>query len=394
MLRDAIDRWAALCRIFGMMDFCLIEVGLPMVGRMGRWRTAASGFGNWCGAARRTHGAWRSCHGRRWWVLDGRLDRALAMGWMLNGVEMGSAQLVRSLLLDGGDGMGCCRKRILAMVGWNADGVLDWAMSCSLPSDLDLEGKSSFCNSLWRMDHLGMLLDGGEMEMGGGLDGWSLACGVGRGERRTGRTGGSIWGRWPSLSRRRRVAWPLAAAGEGGSCCRRRLPSDLLLERDDGKMGLIMAVEAWLDGDNELIVCSLMEAGWSGMAPDGQQWLPSQSKMVEHRFRCSDGDTPLLVERPERLYTCIPASPLDSSGIITILERPSPHVSPIASLMTRQVIHLIPDVTLDNIRIDTLLEKPSPHVSPIASLLIRQVRHPIPGVKLDDIRINTILEIS
>ncbi|KAL5973289.1 hypothetical protein ACLOJK_029939 [Asimina triloba] len=54
---------------------------------------------------------------------------------------------------------------------WNADGVLDWVISRSLPSDLDLEGKSSFCNSLWRMDHLGMLLDGGEMEMGGGLDG-------------------------------------------------------------------------------------------------------------------------------------------------------------------------------------------------------------------------------
>ncbi|KAL6004126.1 hypothetical protein ACLOJK_004673 [Asimina triloba] len=41
--------------------------------------------------------------------------------------------------------------------------------------------------------------------------------------------------------------------------------------------------------------------------------------------------------------------------------------------MTRQVIHLIPDVTLDDIRIDTHLKRPSPHVSPIASLMTRQV---------------------
>ncbi|KAL5978103.1 hypothetical protein ACLOJK_029220, partial [Asimina triloba] len=40
--------------------------------------------------------------------------------------------------------------------------------------------------------------------------------------------------------------------------------------------------------------------------------------------------------------------------------------------MTRQVIHLIPDVTLDDIRIDTLLERPSPHVSPIVCLQTRQ----------------------
>ncbi|KAL5978593.1 hypothetical protein ACLOJK_029710, partial [Asimina triloba] len=31
-----------------------------------------------------------------------------------------------------------------------------------------------------------------------------------------GRTVGAIWGRCPSLSRRRRAAWPLAAAGDGG----------------------------------------------------------------------------------------------------------------------------------------------------------------------------------
>ncbi|KAL5979696.1 hypothetical protein ACLOJK_019607 [Asimina triloba] len=43
-----------------------------------------------------------------------------------------------------------------------------WLKACcgaaGLPSDLDLEGKSSFRNSLWRMDHLGMLLDSGKME--------------------------------------------------------------------------------------------------------------------------------------------------------------------------------------------------------------------------------------
>ncbi|KAL6009474.1 hypothetical protein ACLOJK_022703, partial [Asimina triloba] len=39
---------------------------------------------------------------------------------------------------------------------------------------------------------------------------------------------------------------------------------------------------------------------------------------------------------------------------------------------SRQVIHPIPGVTLDDIRIDTLLERPSPHVSPITSLLTRQ----------------------
>ncbi|KAL5985503.1 hypothetical protein ACLOJK_027488, partial [Asimina triloba] len=98
--------------------------------------------------------------------------------------------------------------------------------------------------------------------------------------------------------------------------------------------------------------------------------------------------------KKQRLYTCIPASPPDSSGIITILERPSPHVSSIASLMTRQVIHPILGVTLDDIRINTLLERPSPHVSPIASLMTRQVIHPIPDVTLDDIRINTVSEIS
>ncbi|KAL6009384.1 hypothetical protein ACLOJK_022613, partial [Asimina triloba] len=45
--------------------------------------------------------------------------------------------------------------------------------------------------------------------------------------------------------------------------------------------------------------------------------------------------------------------------------------------MTRQVIHPIPGVTLDDIRIDTLLERPSPHVSPIASLMTRQVSNKI-----------------
>ncbi|KAL6000401.1 hypothetical protein ACLOJK_024096, partial [Asimina triloba] len=40
--------------------------------------------------------------------------------------------------------------------------------------------------------------------------------------------------------------------------------------------------------------------------------------------------------------------------------------------MTRQVIHPIPGVTLDDIRINTLLERPSPHVLPIASLMTRQ----------------------
>ncbi|KAL6001066.1 hypothetical protein ACLOJK_006793, partial [Asimina triloba] len=37
------------------------------------------------------------------------------------------------------------------------------------------------------------------------------------------------------------------------------------------------------------------------------------------------------------------------------------------------VIHPIPGVTLVDIRIDTLLERPSPHVSPITSILTRQL---------------------
>ncbi|KAL5994058.1 hypothetical protein ACLOJK_034929, partial [Asimina triloba] len=39
------------------------------------------------------------------------------------------------------------------------------------------------------------------------------AVGCGRAD---GRTVGAIWGRCPSLSCRRRAAWPLAAAGDGG----------------------------------------------------------------------------------------------------------------------------------------------------------------------------------
>ncbi|KAL5973182.1 hypothetical protein ACLOJK_037209 [Asimina triloba] len=70
-----------------------------------------------------------------------------------------------------------------------------------------------------------------------------------------------------------------------------------------------------------------------------------------HTHSLSSGVTALLVDRPDRLYTCIPASPLDSPVIITLLERPSPHVSPIASLLTRQYpdpagyTHLFPGVT-------------------------------------------------
>ncbi|KAL5972872.1 hypothetical protein ACLOJK_039678 [Asimina triloba] len=70
----------------------------------------------------------------------------------------------------------------------------------------------------------------------------------------------------------------LMDAGGGGSCCGRRLPSDLLLERDDGKMGLIMAVEAWLDGDDEV-------TGWvvasSSLERDGAGRLAMAAVPIE-----------------------------------------------------------------------------------------------------------------
>ncbi|KAL6001143.1 hypothetical protein ACLOJK_006875 [Asimina triloba] len=72
-------------------------------------------------------------------------------------------------------------------------------------------------------------------------------------------------------------------------------------------------------------------------------------------------------------YTHLLPNVATSQSFITLLERPSPHVSPIASIPTRQVIHTCsPASPLVDIRINTLLKRPSPHVSPIASIHTQQ----------------------